>query len=279
MGFRWIVIALSLGFALGSPPALASEVSESDEDLTETTSPLKSISAHYFGIFYGPSLENFSVYQPTPEGDNDPEHPIVLQNFLSVGYSFTDEVSLAATGFWTVEPVGEHRVALRDPALRLSHEQLYHTEVVNLYGDVRVRFGVSPYSRDRHVRGSLQTFQNLSFLPPGVQWLTFGVHGLQRATWMGELGSGNDLDLYLGPNLNFRTSDRLSITLLYELYAAHVFGAEAFDFTNDGTDLETSLNWDISPQMSLNPFLRFYPGGKMNLQSTSAGLMFSWQFL
>ncbi|MEK7398626.1 MAG: hypothetical protein AAB116_16965, partial [Candidatus Poribacteria bacterium] len=207
---------------------------------------------NYFGIFYGPSVTHPSGYQPTPSGEKDLFNPIILKNYLSLGYEFSEKLSISGTAYWLWRPVMGQQFIMRDPYIRLGLDQIIHTGGWNLYADARVHFPVTLASRDNDLLAAFQSFQVLTFQ---VANLTIGTYNSIRYNYFGKQGFGNDLELYLGPNLYFRMRDNLSLTLLYEVLVSHAFGERPFVFSNDGTNLSPGVAWDVTPNFYLNPYI------------------------
>ena len=235
-------------------------------------------SLNYFGIFYGPSVRGPAVYQPDTRGVPDKDRPLLFKNFLGLGYNVSDAVAVSGTFQWTWQPVMRHEAQVQDPFLKVSHNSIFQVDSLNLYGDLRVHLPVSHISRDNELLFGVQSVQALSYSLPEAN-LLLGLVGSVRANRFGSRGFGNDLELYVAPNLNFQIRDTLALTLLYEIYASHGYGARAFSFAGDGTDLEPGLAWDLTPQLTFNPYLHIPLSGSVNLNSMTFGMMMNWALI
>ena len=100
--------------------------------------------------------------------------------------------------------------------------------------------------------------------------------GTARSNVFGKYGYGYDLELYLGPNVNYQISPTLLVTLLYEMRGSHTFGDKFGKLNSGGTDLQPGLTWDVTPHLMLNPYLNLLTGGKVNLSTTTFGLLANW---
>ncbi len=232
-------------------------------------------SADYFAIFYGPSLGSPSSLQPTSSGELDPSRPLVVKNYLTLGYSPTPEMAISAVTYWQWRPVNGHDIMMKDPYLAISHNKLLNSGPLNLYADLRIHFPVSSPSREANLLTSLQSFQMLTY-PVGSSHLTLGAFSSIRYNLYGPLGFGNDLELYFGRNLNYQISSTLAFTLLYEMGASHIFGAPPSQLYSDGTDLEPGISWVIAPGLVINPYLNLFTGDRVNFHSTAFGMTLSW---
>jgi hypothetical protein len=228
----------------------------------------------YYAIFYGPALKGTSKFQPQPNGEPNPLAPLLAKNYASLGYALDDRHFISGTAYWILTPLYEQsRSAMRDPYLRVGNAKLVNSGPFNWYADLRVHFPVTTESRDSDMLSGLQTFHIWTY--DFNRFLTAGLYGSARMNIFGGQGSGHDLELYAGPNLNFAVSRKLSLTLLYEANLVHNFGAPALTFANDGNDLEPGVSWDALPNLNLNPYLNLYPDN-LSLRSTSFGMLLNW---
>ncbi len=234
-------------------------------------------SAWYFGLFFGPSVTNPTArYQPGFNGALDPSRPVVLKNYLNLGYALGDSIQMAVTAPWTMSLIDNETFVPRDPSFRISHASIMSSGSFNLYGDVRLFFPVSSQSRAEDLLFAMQTF-----VFPSVEtgdWM-FSVWGSARANFFGKQGFGNDLELYLGPNASLQVSPKVAVTLLYEMGASHVFGARPFDFVSDGTGLQPGVSWDINENVNVSPFLNIPITQAPSLDTTSIGASLWWRLI
>src|SRR5690606_21157560 len=141
----------------------------------------------------------------------DATRPVVLKNFLNLGFSLDENIQVTATVPWTNSLIDEQEFVLRDPQLRISHASIVSSGGFNLYGDFRAFFPVTTQSRNDDLRFGLQTFIFPSW--ESGRWM-FAIWGSARTNFFGPQGYGNDLELYLGPNANLQVSSKLAVTLL-----------------------------------------------------------------
>ncbi len=250
-----------------------SDISQDHEDI------LSRFNANYFGILYGPSVKKPTSYQPDFNGEPNIDRPVFLKNFLSVGYNISPEYSVAATGYWLWQPVQGQKMVLQDPFVRVSDNFLIHSGNLNLYSDVRFHFPVTSYSHFSDLLFGAQTFQSLTYEVPSSRIL-LGLYGSLRGNWYGKYGFGNNLELYLAPNLNYQFSPTMAFTFLYEIQLSHLYGEKFHSFHNDGTDIEPGISWQATPSLLFNPYLNILIGdGSLSLSSTSLGLLVSWMLM
>ena len=232
----------------------------------------------YYAIFYGPSVQDPSLLQPNERGEQSADRPLLLKNYLTLGYDFNREVEMSATAYGTLVPVAGHSAVLHDPYLRIAFNSIAHTDKINLYGDVRLHLPTSTDSKNADLRSGIQLFQITSMIPSDSRF-GFGIYTSERVNFYGPAGNGSDLVLYVGPNISYQVSNSIALTTLYEMGASHTYGDETWGLNNDGTDLEPGVSWDITPNLNVNPYLNIYTGNQVTLQSTSIGMTLSWKML
>ncbi|OFZ74047.1 MAG: hypothetical protein A3K03_13115 [Bdellovibrionales bacterium RIFOXYD1_FULL_44_7] len=270
--------------AITSITAKADSVTENSAVIEETSGAVTTkkafdrYSANYYAILYGPSIGQPGSLQSNSKGVLDPERPIIVKNYISLGYGITENIGISGTGYWMWKPVRGQYMDLRDPYLRLSHNQLLHSEKFNLYADARAHFAVSDVSRSNDLLTGFQSFQ-ITTLQIGDTPIMLGSYTSIRYNVFGSQGIGSDLELYFGPNFNFQIKKNLALSILYEMGASHIFGDDFFSLINDGTDLQPGVLWEVTPNLLLNPYLTLYTGDRVTLTSTSFGMTLSWQLL
>lgn len=259
-----------------STPDLPEGATEAVREDSEPPSQRYSLS--YFNIFYGPALKNTTSYQATPTGEVDTDRPILFKNFLTAGYHLTDDLTVSATGQWVHQPVRGQELSLRDPYAKIAHSSVFSSHGVTLSGDIRAHFPVTMFSRESDLRAAFQSFQALSWDPEGSSWSLAGFFS-ERWNFFGSQGVGNDGDFYFAPYLAYQLRPSLALTVMYEVMASHVLYDDAWRFTQEGTDLEPGVSWDITPNFNLSPYLHFFPGGRISWETTSIGMLLSWKLI
>jgi len=284
--YLWIYLgSVSTGRAedlspASAPAAPSAETEGTSQVVQENVADEPSIpwNVNYFSIFYGPSIHNPSSYQPTPDGALDPSRPLLLKNYLTLGYDLSPDYTVAATGYWLYQPVMKQELDLMDPFVRISANQLIHGEGFNHYADFRVHIPVSATSRATDLLASFQTWNVTTYEIPSTR-LTLGAYTSVWFNYFGKQGAGDMLELYFAPNLNYQMSRTVAATLVYEMGASHPFGDTTTHVYNDGTDLQPGVSWDITPRLNFNPYLTLYTGNKVTLDSTAMGMMLWWKLL
>lgn len=276
------ILALATSLIAGS--ALA------DTDHTSTLSAktvapklIDKLTISYLNVFYGPSIaEPIARVQPdSTTGALDPSSPLLMKNYLSVGYKINDRLTLSPTAYWLWEPVEPHTFTIRDPYVRLSNSKFLSSGKLNVAADVRLAAPVSEASRDVNRITTIASKQiatyELGKVTAGV--VTYGAFHLQTKSLTSAGKGAKNLEFYAGPNVEYKLLPTLSATLLYEVGMSHLQGASLGSFNNDGTDLEPGLSWDITPSINFSPFLDFKTGQRVAADTTTLGAVLTWKLL
>ncbi len=240
----------------------------------EESSSGSRIRLNYFGIFNGPSIKRPSSYQPDLNGKPDPTRPIVMRSFLGLGYALTDDVILSGNAYWNMQPILGQETEMMDPFVKLSHRSIWSYGNFNLYGDVRVHLPFSKLSKINDAKYGLQSVQSLTYYIPQITSFV-GIVASERFNAFGGRGWGNDLDLYVAPNFYYYFIPNMAFTFLLEFQGSHTFGARPFKFNLDGADIEPGINWDVSSQLSFNPYVHIPLNANNTSNAISYGMMFS----
>jgi hypothetical protein len=283
---RWAILCLLIASSTARAELSESDATADAEGVELASSEISAdlgdqsagaLNINYFTIFYGPSVKNPGSFQPTRDGQADVEHPVLLKNFFNVGYDLTDHVAVTGTGYWIWRPVRGQSFEMRDPQLRISHNELVNFSTYNLYGDIRAHFGVSDLARSNDEIFSLQAFQ-IQTCQIGASRLTAALYTSERPYFYGKRGFGPDFELYVAPALIFQVTPKLSSQLLFENNWSHTFGDRTVGLNFDGNDLEPGVSWDLTNWLNISPYLHLYPK-TLSLASTSFGATLSVRFL
>jgi hypothetical protein len=235
----------------------------------ESSSPLDQLALSYWGVFTSP-LATLDPVLPSP--------PSVLKNFLGLGYRLSPQLALSANAHWSVAAQERFPTEIRDPFLQLAHSALLNSDHWNLYLDGRTHFPVSEDSKRMQLLLGVQSVQSLTYSIPETRW-TLGTNSSLRYNFLGEQGAGTDLELYLAPNLTFQLLPNLTVNLAYEIQASRLRQGPYARWGNTLTDIAPGVNWEILPNLSLNPYLQYLFAQKALPDSLTAGLMLNWAVL
>ena len=253
---------------------------------TSTTSlksetALDHIGVTYFGIFSGPSVGTPNRFQPDSQGALDPTSPQQLESFLTTGYKWDNGNKLVgAVADFIYTPFNGQDLMMKDPAFKIGDKKLWTLGGVTDNADLRIFAPTSAAAVKGKEITAFQTLHIVSYDVPHSR-LSLGTYFVAKLSLYQDGGSGKAFQLYLGPNASYQLSKTVQATLLYEVNAKHMYGSNVgfWDMSRDGTDLEPGINWDITPNFSINPFLNINSGGKVSMDSTWAGFYASGKFL
>ena len=271
-----LVFLLAFSILATTQSTYADIAQETAQETVNMRDERGALTVDYFNIFYGPSVKKLSPYQSDANGHPDPERPISTKNFLSVGTPLSEDVLLSGTVYWNWRMVKGHKLALGDPYLRLAHESLVNSPVFNLYADLRVHFGISDASRSNDMLTGLQSFHIADF--NFGRWM-IGTYTYVRKNFFGNEGVGNEVELYVGPHINYRASESFTFSMLVEMSSVQLHGDRLSRFINDTMNLQPGFIWQLSQRLVVNPYLTVNASDHISLATTSLGLTLNWQII
>jgi hypothetical protein len=295
------VMMIALAGTMGA--AMADGTSGSTTATTQATAPslMDRLSASYTGVYFGASISDpLANYQPdenTGKLNADPEGHAnrngFMKNTFDVGYKVNDQIKIRPTLYFGTREYANEAFTLRDPYLRIQHASLFSAGKLNVTGDLRLGVGVSENSLAANKHGYVHMRSNISYdVSPRLTASMLGyveqaIYGstsgarINAHTGKSSAGKGNATDFYAGPQLEYRLSPTMTVSMLYEMTASRSRTAGLTEITSEGyvTDLEPGLNWDITPKVSFSPFLNLTTGNRIAADTTTLGAVLSLKLL
>ncbi len=232
-----------------------------------TSSEQSRFSLHYFGIYFGPVLQ---------QGNTRPS--LDTRNFVTLNSTVAKDVTIGVTGGWSWQGIPSDSATLRDPFVKISKANIVQIGNFSWYGDFRVHLPITSESRANDLWVGMQSFHFLGWEPgPAGAGFAFSA----RYNQFGGEGQGDDWELYAAPSLFWNVAPRLALNLLLEWGAGRPFGENSNLLLSNGLDLEPGINWRISDTVLVNPYLTV-PLDQTSLDlsgGTSVGMTVSWQLL
>jgi hypothetical protein len=270
-------LVLLSGQSLASDDAAEEEwtpdLSEPVTSSTKNNSPSASSSSgeqsrfslHYFGIFFGPVLQQGNT-RPTLD----------TRNFVTLNSTVAKDTSIGITGGWSWQGIPSDTAILRDPFVKISKANIVQFGSFSWYGDFRVHLPVTAESRANDLWVGMQSFHFFGWEPgPAGAGFAFSA----RYNQFGGEGQGDDWELYAAPSVFWNVLPELAFNLLLEWGAGRPFGENSNLLLSNGLDIEPGLNWRISEMVLLNPYVTI-PLDQTSLDlsgGTSVGMTVSWQ--
>lgn len=253
-----------------------------------TTAPklIDQITASYSGVFSGPSIGNPSNYQPDDQGHiiEEPFNRIVLRNSINVGYKLSSDIvagPVANFNYYPFPVVSNNAFELADPAIRISHSKLINEGNFNMSGDVRALIPATQRTQSKGIITAIRAWQTSTYQVPNSR-LQLGAYSFARA-YLYKSGAKEDsmtLEAYLAPFVGYEFNKTVSMSLTYEMNALHRANESIFSWSpKDPTDLSLGLSVNVSPKISVNPYIEIFPGGKINLDATQVGAFITARLL
>ncbi|MBC7693575.1 MAG: hypothetical protein H7222_17550 [Methylotenera sp.] len=225
----------------------------------------------YYGAYFGPSLSDMNANTPgnTPEDDGLQR----IENTITAGYKVTPDVLVGAAFNFNEMPTRGTGLQLKDPYLKISNSKAYHNGNFNVYADLRSYAGVTDASKAKGLVAAFRPNQNITY---DIGRLTVGSYSFVKAFVYDSRGAGSNpiYSLVEAPYANYKLTETVSATMWIDLVQlTHKHGPAGFlSMTNDPVDVEPGINWDITPKISINPYINIFPE-HASLRSSSIGLI------
>lgn len=233
----------------------------------------------YFGTFRGPSLANLGTpLQPSPDGSADSNSPVGLYNQLTLGYKMRKKLITGVVGQFNLFPwndasEGSQRFQMLDTILFVSRPGLVEAGSFKL--DSRFSLHLPTSKIDTLARKGLATAITATFnghFDALNSRLTVGALMFIRGYVPGDqmVPGAPSYQIVTAPYANYQLSERLTATLWIDLVGAtRRFGTGFISgLQNSDIDIEPGLSWDITKNITVNPFINIYPAS-FSLASTS----------
>ena len=251
-----------------NPQESPGAVSRNNSPTADSEGPAASpFSIHYFGIYYGPSLQKGT------------ERPALdTRNFLTLNASVSPDTFLGITTGWSWQGIPTGVARPRDPFLKLARNNIVHSGAFSWYGDFRVHLPITAESRQKDLWVGMQSFHYLGWEPgDGGAGLAISA----RYNLFGGEGRGDQWELYGAPNVYWNVSPRLAFNLMLEWGAGRPVGEDPRLLLSNGLDLDPGFSWKVSDGLLLSPYLSL-PLDRTSQELSEgafAGMTLSWQLL
>jgi hypothetical protein len=137
----------------------------------------------------------------------------------------------------------------------------------NMAADIRAYAPASKMSLDKQQSISVRSTQYTNY--------TIGRWTVGATTYIRYFSlrapEGKTWELYAGPEIGYQITPNVSVGLLYEMLAGHKKATSGLE--NIGTDLEPSATFQVTPAISLSPYLDIKTGGRISWETTSVNLL------
>jgi hypothetical protein len=236
--------------------------------------------ADYLGLFTGGSLSNpGGSYSPGTDGKPNPATPQQVENYVSASYKISDTLKVGPRAHFYYSPVQAKNITMFDPLLQITSTDLYSRGNFKLSGYARAYIPVTAESTDAGRQIQLRFLLNPNYDIPHTRFTTGFYAYAQPASFSRFSEKNTTFTAYLAPYLNYQLTRTVSITSLYEMAAVRAQRqGDLTSFNNGGTDFEPGVNWDVSPNISINPYLNIYTGNQISMDSTSINMLIVGKF-
>lgn len=280
--------------ATTAAPSAGTSVAESSTPTK--SSPLAKVIFNFNNSYYGAQLsEPFKMAQPDSNtGANSAnarlESQVVLGYRVAPGHSVSAHAGFLTLAGTTIDGEKSPNVTAKPMAsyVRYANGAIVKKGAFLWNGDLRFYPAVTDdlkcggaglnckrdtvtgkYKNKRHV---IRTGHNLSYdFSPKVNFTASNI--LRFRVREQQFQNGREAIFYESfLALNYNANDSLQFTLGYDMTAANDYGTSVFNFVRQGTYLEPSLSYNITPKVVLNPWIDIYTGNNPSFKTSQWGL-------
>jgi hypothetical protein len=238
------------------------------------------ITASYWGAYAGPTIANPSRTSMNFD-DATPTDIQSVDSTLTAGYKLSEDVAILGNYRFIYVPAAEIKAdgsgggqdyINKDPWLSLRHSKLIHRGNLNMSADLRMYI---PVQNAGKLNTGLRSTQTTTYDIPSTR-LTLGTYTFERINSKHAGTSVNDMELYAAVFANYQLTNKLALTGWSDLAQFDIKFDK--DLVNKPVDVALGVNWDITPNVSVNPSLTVFPQ-HVSLQTTMLGAILSAKFL
>jgi hypothetical protein len=194
-----------------------------------------------------------------------------MEHQLLVGYKLTDRVTLKAAD--SVKQTIGSAATVTNPSIRASMSKLGSIGPVSASGELRYYIPANEgYTKSY---GTLQARQSLS-ASFGKSRFSSSMLVKETASLLPDYKGKGTLSLYAGPQIEYQLSPKVQLWGLLETGAAHTVGKGV---TAQIDDFEPGLNIEITPSVSLTPYIDIPVASGVSLNKTTINALISWTIL
>jgi hypothetical protein len=242
-------------------------------DNTSTADFSEHLAVHYWGKYSGPSIGAFD--NTTPDFWGSPGSvPQIIDDNLTVGYQISPRLRPGMGIPFNILPAKQAGVQLKPLYIGMVNAKVLEPgSNWSLDMDARFYLPIGDVAAAQDVITGFRTSQFLQYKLPGSRW-TVGSSSYIRAWVYGSHGHGfrNDWEIYVSPFAFYRINPSLVATLWLDVLQLGHAHNTAGGFTNLPMDIQPGIKWEITPKVSVNPYLNIIPQS-ISLNSMSLGMV------
>lgn len=265
-------------FALAcSSPSFADE-SAILESRANVISPLDPgwLAIEYSTNVTGPTDPNSMEASYLSESD-DHQDFLKAENALATGFRFDKNSSATIVSKWSWVPNQQQQMIPMDPYLRVSHENFFTSELLNIAADVRVGFATSPISMDHGLIMSIASEQYVTYEVPRSRF-TFGLISFLQGNVYQHVSVREEdhLEFRINPLVQYRISNLFSAVMAYEWTSKQAHFPDLSSQHQDGSLLEAGVSWAALP--TLNVLFKFFNRARtpLEIEPLMFGTQLNW---
>ncbi len=271
--------SLALLGALGSS-AFANPTSTAKTKVVPPPSLIDSLTLAYAAQYFGPSITNPTYATSDATNDGNLTDTQNLDNTFLGGYKLTPHSEILGNFRFVLETYTKNQVQdlkIRDPWISYRDRKFYSNGPFNVNLDVRLIFPVAPNSRG-NLNTGIRSTQIATYSVPSTR-LTLGTFTFVRANVLrGDVTGLPNASFNFSSFANYQMLPTVGATLWSDIVQIDYWFGN--DIENYAIPVSPGVNWDVTPNFSLNPMLTFYPfANEPSWEKTTIGLFISARIL
>jgi hypothetical protein len=266
---NWALAIAAMAVMSAGQLASAEETSTTSVQ-TAAPSLTEKLIVNYWGNWRGPSVGTPNSYTPLPTGEvpsQDANDGVLwAENVANLGYKFNATQNLTYAFAWQTALAQGEGSALLNHYVGLRDKKMFQTGPVN--HDMQLRIYV-PTSDAAQAQGMITAPAIVDNATMDIGNVTIGLWNRVRYQFS---DTGREWMLEVAPNANWQFSKTVAATLWIDFIQYQKVRGKTP--SNAFVDVQPGINWDITPAISVNPYLNFYPNS-LTADTTSVNLIIS----
>lgn len=227
---------------------------------------------NYWGAYNGPALQGASAYTPSSQsGRGDAQN---LDGYVTLGYKPADTLMTGVAIPFLYEPTAAGRgIVMKDLFLRVARSKVIDRQRLHLDLSGRLYLPTTAESRAIGYLAGIRAEQNLTYDLPNSA-LKLGSYSYVKVNqYQGQGSGGTPLTFYVAPYANYKLSPSVTATLWTDVVQLkQARGNRFLDMKNDPIDVQPGVNWDVSENVSVNPYINLFPEN-LSLKTASLAMI------
>ncbi len=258
--------------------ALAQAADAPVSTLETSVSPLDRVRVKLWSNYSGPQIANPSKYTTDSFGKTTSKTQ-TGDSHLTAAYQLTPGLRPGIGIPFNFLPAADDKMQFKPLYFGLLDMRILEEGNFSFHADLRIYTPFGDIAEAQDVRSGIRTTQTILYRVPNSNW-TFGSVTYFRVWMYGPKGTGyrNDVEIYFSPFADYRLTKTFYATLWTDVLQLGLQHGGKGGFSNLPVDLQPGVRWEVTPSLSLNPYLNFIPA-RVRLDTVNVGMVVNARFL